>query len=164
MKGDAAAADVEETGNDEAPEVDTGPARPRALNGKSIGRVKQTTAPGPTVKGKSIGRRPPPGAGASPGSAPVGKSIGGATIKPATTSHGGVTRALVREKVSARLGKTLTPEEFALWARGQWASIQRGTPTEEGHKEKLEEVLLLLSTSAKATDHVILAYAAKLES
>ncbi len=138
--------------DDEAPTVELEPASPRVPNGKTIGRVKQATAAGPAPKGKSIGRRP-----AAEASAPSGKTLGA----PAAASSAAITRALVREKVAARLGKTLTPDEFAQWARGQWAAIQRGSTTDH---PKLEEVLLLLSTSAKASDHVLLSYSAKLES
>jgi len=146
----AATADAVEGNEAEPVELEQGTRRPP--HGKTIGRVKQTTpSTGPASKGKSIGRRPTPDASAS---AP----------RPASTPANAITRALVREKISARLGKTLTPDAFAQWARSQWAAIQRGTPTEEGQKEKLEDLLLLLSTSAKATDHVILSYAAKLES
>lgn len=145
------AGDEEETGDDTDDAAPTpGRASPRAPNGKTIGRVKQAAAAGPATKGKSIGRRP-----AAPSAAPAGKSM------PALTTTAAITRALVREKVAARLGKTLTPDEFAQWARGQWAAIQRGSTTDH---PKLEEVLLLLSTSAKASDHVLLSYAAKLES
>lgn len=146
-----AAAAVDEP-DDEAT-GDEAHSAPRAPNGKTIGRVKQTAAAGPAPKGKSIGRRPAPDA-----SAPSEKT---ATLKPASTPAGAITRALVREKLTARLSKKLSPDEFAQWARSQWAAIQRGTPTDD---PKLEDLLLLLSTSAKATDHVILSYAAKLES
>lgn len=147
-----AAAKSDAIESDEAPTVELEPSTPRAPNGKTIGRVKQATPAGPAAKGKSIGRRP---AAASTTSA--GKPLGA----PASTPAAAITRALVREKVAARLGKTLTPDEFAQWARGQWAAIQRGSTTDH---PKLEEVLLLLSTSAKASDHVLLSYSAKLES
>ncbi len=143
-------------GDDQAQTVDMDQPPRRAPQGKTIGRVKQAPANEPTPKGKSIGRRAPPVA-----AAPTGRSIGAAPNKAAVTTAGAITRALVREKLSARLGKKLSPDEFAQWARSQWAAIQRGTPTED---PKLEDLLLLLSTSAKATDHVILSYAAKLES
>lgn len=165
-KTDAVEEDEPEAGNDadtgDEPETETADgaaptgraSAPRVPNGKTIGRVKQATAAGPAPKGKSIGRRP-----AGDASTPAGKTLGGP--KTATTSSAAITRALVREKVAARLGKTLTPDEFAQWARSQWAAIQRGATTDH---PKLEEVLLLLSTSAKASDHVLLSYSAKLES
>lgn len=151
---EAATANADTLEGDEAPTVEVEAASPRVPNGKTIGRVKQATAADPAPKGKSIGRRP-----AAAASAPAGKSLG--APKAASTPSAAITRALVREKVAARLGKTLTPDEFAQWARGQWAAIQRGATTDH---PKLEEVLLLLSTSAKASDHVLLSYAAKLES
>lgn len=126
----------------DADEVATPSAPPR---GKTIGRQKAAPSAAPVAKGKTIG-----------------KSIGKAESAPSKTSAAGaITRALVREQITARLKKTLSPEDFAQWARSQWAAIQRGVPAED---PKLEDVLLLLSTSAKASDHVILSYAAKLES
>lgn len=116
---------------------------PRAPNGKTIGRAKSAPAAAPAQGGKSIGRKP---------SGPAA---------PATTAS--ITRALVRDQLTARLGKKLSGDELASWARTQWAALQRGASAEPGHQERLEEVLLLLSTSAKAGDHVLLAYAAKLE-
>jgi 3-dehydroquinate dehydratase-2 len=118
------------------------PAAERAPPGKSIGRATGAsgTAKEPDgSKGPSIGRDSTPSAGAS------------------------ISRALVREKLKARLGQKLTGDELASWARAQWAALQRGASAEPGQHETLEELLLVLSTAAKATDHVILAYAAKLE-
>jgi 3-dehydroquinate dehydratase II len=137
-----ATTDAQPEKTDETQPVDR--TLPTAAHGKTIGRVKQATPVKPGAKGKTIGRRSGAVAGA---------------LAPAPA--GSITRALVREQVRARLAKTLNPDEFAQWARGQWAAIQRGTPTED---PKLEDILLLLSTSAKASDHVILSYAAKLES
>lgn len=137
------ATEAESTGE----EAVTPSAPPR---GKTIGRQKPAASAAPVAQGKTIGK------------APAGKSIGkaeGAAAKP--VAAGTITRALVREQLSARLKKTLTPDAFAQWARSQWAAIQRGVPAED---PRLEDVLLLLSTSAKASDHVILSYAAKLES
>ena len=138
------AKEEEPTGEEEAA---TPSAPPR---GKTIGRQKAAPSTEPVAKGKTIGK------------APAGKSIGKAENAPAkTVAAGAITRALVRDQITARLKKTLSPDEFAQWARSQWAAIQRGVPAED---PRLEDVLLLLSTSAKASDHVILSYAAKLES
>jgi 3-dehydroquinate dehydratase II len=130
--------------------------------------TEPTTSPRPAPRGKTIGRtRPVPEAPAK--AAPLGKTIGRRTAEPTpsttstpSTPAGAITRALVKAQLSARLAKTITPEAFAAWARTQWLAIQRGTPTEPGHKDALEELLLMLSTTAKASDHVILSYAAKL--
>ncbi|MBL8922115.1 MAG: type II 3-dehydroquinate dehydratase [Myxococcaceae bacterium] len=126
--------------------------------GKTIGRKKSAAAATEAApKGKSIGRRHPeaPAAG--------GKSIGRTEPRPAARlAPGALTRALVRDQLTARLGKKLEPEEFARWARTQWLALQHGAATEPGQKELLEDVLLMLSTSAKASDHVLLSYAAKL--
>lgn len=138
----------EEEGEEiEAEAATTASAPPR---GKTIGRQKPAPVEAAAVKGKTIGK------------APAGKSIGKAESAPAkAVASGTITRALVREQLSARLKKTLSPDEFAQWARSQWAAIQRGVPAED---PRLEDVLLLMSTSAKASDHVLLSYAAKLES
>lgn len=141
------AAPVEETEAEPREEETVLPSAPR---GKTIGRQKAAPNEAPAAKGKTIGK------------APAGKSIGKAESAPAkSVAAGTITRALVRDQVSARLKKSLSPDEFAQWARSQWAAIQRGVPAED---PRLEDVLLLLSTSAKASDHVILSYAAKLES
>jgi 3-dehydroquinate dehydratase-2 len=129
------------------------------------------TSPRPAPRGKTIGRtRPVPDATAK--TSPPGKTIGRRATEPTTSTAsasstpsspaGAITRAQVKAQLSARLAKTLTPEAFAAWARTQWLAIQRGTPTEPGHKDALEELLLMLSTTARASDHVILSYAAKL--
>jgi 3-dehydroquinate dehydratase-2 len=133
----------EEPTGEEAAATPSAPPR-----GKTIGRQKAAPSD-PAAKGKTIGKVP-------------GKSIGKVERAAATTvAAGAITRALVRDQITARLKKTLSPDEFAQWARSQWAAIQRGVPAED---PRLEDVLLLLSTSAKASDHVILSYAAKLES
>lgn len=155
-KGDEAAArEADDEAPGEAPSTEAvAPPRPRG-QGKTIGRVKPPP-PGATPNersGKSIGRRAPTPTRA-PAQAPA-KSV---------TPSGAITRALVREQLSARLGKKVAPEAFAQWARTQWLALQRGAAVEDGQKEKLEDLLLLLSTSAKSSDHVILSYAAKLES
>lgn len=143
-----AAAPVETKEEEPAEEAEA--STPSAPRGKTIGRQKPASSAEPAVKGKTIGK------------APAGKSIGKAESAPAkSVAAGTITRALVRDQVSARLKKTLSPDEFAQWARSQWAAIQRGVPAED---PKLEDVLLLMSTSAKASDHVLLSYAAKLES
>lgn len=141
-KLEAAPVEAKEEEATEEAEAATPSAPPR---GKTIGRQKPAPSAAPVAKGKTIG-----------------KSIGKGESAPAKTiAAGTITRALVRDQITARLKKTLSPDEFAQWARSQWAAIQRGVPAED---PKLEDVLLLLSTSAKASDHVILSYAAKLES
>lgn len=119
-----------------------------APSGKTIGRKKAPQPAGSAaMPGKTIGRKPavPPHPGPSVASTP-----------------GVISRAMVREQLSARLGKTISGDAFAQWARAQWLAVQKGAPVEPGQKEALEELLLLLSTSAKASDHVILSYAARL--
>ena len=148
-KHDAASVEPKQEEGEEVEEEEatTASAPPR---GKTIGRQKPAPVEAAAVKGKTIGK------------APAGKSIGKAESAPVkTVASGTITRALVREQLSARLKKTLSPDEFAQWARSQWAAIQRGVPAED---PRLEDVLLLMSTSAKASDHVLLSYAAKLES
>lgn len=145
----AATGDADEEANDDetsdADEPSASPAR-----GKTIGRKKPKSDLAPaSPNGKTIGRKPP---GASPSS----------PRPPASAPAASITRALVREQITARLGKKLPPEELARWARSQWLAVQHGASTEPGQHELLEAVLLMLSTSAKASDHVILSYAAKL--
>ena len=154
---EAKVTDAAEPESSEAPNEET-PAR--QANGKTIGRRKPAAEnPAP---GKSIGRAKPATTANTNDDGPKGKSIG--RSGNSTPSAGAsITRALVREQLTARLGHKLSGDELASWARSQWAALQRGASSEPGHHEKLEELLLLLSTSAKSTDHVILAYAAKLE-
>lgn len=135
------------------------PVEAKEEEATEAGEVATPSAP---PRGKTIGRKAAPSAAPVAKGKTIGKSIGKAENAPAKPSPAGaITRALVRDQITARLKKTLAPEAFAQWARSQWAAIQRGVPAED---PKLEEVLLLLSTSAKAGDHVILSYAAKLES
>lgn len=129
----------------------------RDARGKTIGRKKPAPAATDAApKGKTIGRKSP-----QP-QAPAGKSIGRAEATMGTLAPGALTRAMVREQLTARLGKKVAPDEFARWARTQWLALQHGAATEPGQKELLEDVLLMLSTSTKASDHVLLSYAAKL--
>jgi 3-dehydroquinate dehydratase-2 len=133
---------------DEAPSQVT--ARPQ---GKTIGRKPPPPAAPATAErsGKTIGRRPGTASNTAPPAAPA-----------SATPSGAITRAQVKAQLSARLAKTVSPEDFAAWARTQWLALQRGAPAEAGQKDALEELLLMLSTTAKASDHVILSYAAKL--
>lgn len=147
---------------DEAPESaehdDASPGSSTSdARGKTIGRKKAAAAASDAQpKGKTIGRK-------QPEAQPAGKSIGRAEANPtAALVPGALTRAMVREQLTARLGKKVAPDEFARWARTQWLALQHGAATEPGQKELLEDVLLMLSTSAKASDHVLLSYAAKL--
>jgi 3-dehydroquinate dehydratase-2 len=149
VKADEATDDADDETADETEAVSAPPRTVKTIGRKPAAPVSTAQAPS-----KTIGRKPAPPAGA--------KSLGrGEGPKPGAPATGTITRALVREQLQARLGKKVSPDEFAQWARAQWAAIQRGTPAEH---PALEDVLLLLSTSAKASDHVILSYAAKLES
>lgn len=162
-----AGAEPTDATSDEAEEADEAVGAPRP-NGKSIGRSKPvasaSSSPAPSSPRKSIGRAKE---APSPSDTPGGKSIGRKQAGPSTAgavgAAGSISRALVREKLTARLGGKLSGDELAHWARGQWVALQNGASAELGQQEKLEEVLLVLSTSAKASDHVILSYAAKLE-
>lgn len=142
------------TGEAEEPDSSDATAPASDARGKTIGRKKPAPAATDAApKGKTIGRKQPQA------QAPAGKSIGRAE---ATLAPGALTRAMVREQLTARLGKKVAPDEFARWARTQWLALQHGAATEPGQKELLEDVLLMLSTSTKASDHVLLSYAAKL--
>ncbi|MDX2014704.1 MAG: type II 3-dehydroquinate dehydratase [Myxococcaceae bacterium] len=143
------------------------PAAPESAKQADADEPGEATPP---ARGKTIGRKPPPPA--QPATAErSGKTIGrrpstAVTAAPSSATPpapaGAITRAMVKAQLSARLSKTVSPEDFAAWARTQWLALQRGAPAEPGHKDALEELLLMLSTTAKASDHVILSYAAKL--
>jgi 3-dehydroquinate dehydratase-2 len=144
-------------------------ADPVAHRDEAADEPAPTPGDRPAPRGKTIGRqRPPPPAAAAPER--PGKTIGRKTTEPTSSASpstpaapsNAITRAQVKAQLSARLAKTLSPDDFAAWARTQWLAIQRGAPTEPGHKDALEELLLMLSTTAKASDHVILSWAAKL--
>lgn len=126
--------------------------QPAALPEKTIGRGKVAKAANEDAVRieKTIGRAKPKAA--------VAVDAVGANVAPS----GLVTRAAVKQQVLARLKKSTTPDAFAQWARTQWLAVQNGAPVEAGQRELLESLLLALSTSAKASDHVMLSYAAKL--
>jgi 3-dehydroquinate dehydratase-2 len=120
----------------------TGPSMPSNETArKTIGRAPATRSQPSTKAAKTLGR------GERPGEA----------------QSDVISRATVRQKLQERLARKTDPVAFAAWARSQWLAISNGAPVESGQKALLEDVLLMLSTSAKASDHVILSYAAKLE-
>lgn len=133
-------------------EVNAAPAR----LGKSIGRKSAAAEPVKVTQGtarKTIGKA------ASPASAP-GKTIGRVER---VTAWPALTRAMVKTKMSERLAGSLAGEALAGWARAQWQSLMAGAEVEPGQKDLLEDVLLTLASSAKASDHAILSAMAKLD-
>ncbi len=132
------------------------PGPPVSVPGKTIGRrptpeqEEQASLRSP----KTIGRKPPPST--QPTSASRGP-----TVRSAAGS--GLTRAQVRQKVSARLGGTLSTDALASWARSEWSLLQKGGPCEEGRRELLDSVLLTLMAASRASEHVLLAQLARLE-
>lgn len=114
---------------------------------KTIGRkqAEAAMAPVPAKSGKSIGRK----ATAPLAAPPVGS---------------GLTRSQVREQLGARLSGKVSPAEFAAWARTQYLAVQGGAPCEAGQREQLEDVLMMLAASAKASDELLLSTMAKLDS
>ncbi|MGQ0506268.1 MAG: type II 3-dehydroquinate dehydratase [Myxococcaceae bacterium] len=85
------------------------------------------------------------------------KTLGRADVSRSThRGPAGISRGLVREKISERLGGHLSPAGLATWARSQYLEVQRGAPAEVGHRELIEETLqtLVLSSvpSSKLTD------------
>ncbi len=106
---------------------DIGPPAPRLLR-----EAEAAGAAIPRVAAKSIGR-----AAAEP---EVGRAAG--LVKA------GITRAAVRERIAARLGRKITPSALATWAREQWLNVERGAATEMGQRELLEEALQTLALSA----------------
>jgi hypothetical protein len=75
-----------------------------------------------------------------------------------------LTRALVRERLNARLKGTLAPDALAAWARAEWARLNAGGPCEESARGTLDSVLLTVMGGAKATDAIVLAQLARLDS
>jgi len=127
----------------ESEEEEEAPSR-ASRSGKSIGRKAQSSAPALVTQGsarKTIGR-------VDKAASPPGSSL---------------TRESVKTKVKERLAGTLAPEALAAWARSQWQGLISGGSVEPGQKDVLEDVLLTLSASAKANDHLILATIAKLD-
>jgi 3-dehydroquinate dehydratase-2 len=78
--------------------------------------------------------------------------------KVSSAAVGGLSRAMVRDKIAERLSGKLTPSGLAIWARAQWQQLQRGAPVESGQRDRLEDVLqtLLLSMSSKANDNQLI--------
>ncbi len=130
---------------------------------------KLSSPPARTPTAKTIGRASIPGAdpsrllreaagtAAAPGrplqAGPAVKTIGRPIAPPpgaqlTKTAGGGITRSLVRERISARLGGKITPSALATWAREQWLNVERGAATEMGQRELLEEALQALALSA----------------
>jgi hypothetical protein len=70
----------------------------------------------------------------------------------------------VREQITRRLKGELTAEGLAQWAREGWTGLQRGAHVEPGAKDTIENVLLTLMAGAKATDQILVAQMAKLDS
>ncbi len=124
--------------------------------GKSIGRK---TAPADTGKVTQGSARKTIGKAASVAS-PPGKTIG--RVEKAAAGPA-LTRALVKTKISERLSGSLAGEALASWARAQWQALMSGAEVEPGQKDLLEDVLLTLASSAKATDHALLSAMAKLD-
>lgn len=122
---------------------------PPAPRGKTIGR-RQSAPEAAQLTEKTIGRR-------APGEA---KPAVAAAPKP----NGMLTRALVKEKLKARLAGTLSAEALASWARTEWSALQNQGPCEEGRRHMLDGVLLTLMAGAKVSDDILLAQLAKLES
>lgn len=120
---------------------------------------KVAAPPARTPTAKTIGRASIPGADPSrllrepaEPARPV-KTIGRPIAPPpgaqlTKTAGGGITRSVVRERISARLGGKITPSALATWAREQWLNVERGAATEMGQRELLEEALQALALSA----------------
>ena len=138
-------------------ELDSDAAAPLAARtGKSIGRKSSAPGPATVTQGsarKTIGK-------AASVAAPAGKSIG--RVDKALAGPA-LTRALVKTKMSERLSGALGGEALAGWARSQWQALVVGAEVEPGQKDLLEDVLLTLASSAKASDHVILSAMAQID-
>jgi 3-dehydroquinate dehydratase-2 len=138
---------------------------------KGIGRAPKRSAAvvEPVRAGKSIGRKPAaPTESPEPEVAARGKTIGRGALKEKVAvvkDEGGVlTRAQVRARIALRLKGEVTPDQLAQWAREKWSALQRGAEAEAGRKDTIETVLLTLMAGAKASDAMLVAQMAKLDS
>jgi 3-dehydroquinate dehydratase II len=132
---------------------------------KSLGRGAKPAPAAVARGGKSIGRKLAAAAAAtSPASR--GKTIGRGAPKEAAPARsvGGLTRAQVRERIAQRLKGKTSAEALASWARETWTGLQKGAAVEVGAKDTIENVLLTLMAGAKASDAMLVAQMAKLES
>jgi 3-dehydroquinate dehydratase-2 len=109
---------------------------PSAEPARLLREAAQASAPRQPIK--VLGRSPTPPAEEPP-------------KRPARMIKGAICRALVRDRIAARLGKKLTPGGLASWAREQWLNVERGAATEMGQRELLEEALQSLALSATPT-------------
>lgn len=115
----------------------------RTATTKTIGRA--AISPEPARLQKDSGETTAPRSGKTIGKAitpPPGQQL----TKTSTSS--GITRAVVRDRIGARLGGKITPSALATWAREQWLNVERGAATEMGQRELLEESLQALALSA----------------
>lgn len=112
------------------------PARPP----EPVKQVRFEPPPSPPPRAeKLLGRQPP------------------AKAKPTRgdgTGVSGLSRALIRQKISDRLAGKLTPGALASWARTQWLEVQRGAPAEQGQREALEDALQSLTASGYPGSHL----------
>jgi 3-dehydroquinate dehydratase-2 len=131
------------------------PAKPEKSLGRKVVEAALVSAPTqalartvdavPPQTSKTLGRK----AESAPAKAEKGgKSLGKAAR--ATPASDFLTRAMVREKIAARLSGRLTPAELATWARARWQEVQRGAPAESGHRDLLEDSLQSLTLSTMA--------------
>ena len=124
----------------------------RARRGKAAARPA-SKPPARAASRKTLGRKSsaePASRAASPqktiGPAPAkGRAPESARSRPATDF---LTRALLRQKIAARLSGKVGAGELAAWARAQWQQVRRGAPAESGYRELLEESLQSLVLSA----------------
>ena len=133
---DEAEDEDEEEAGDEAP-VKTLGRRGSAAKVEASGAL--------ATKGKTLGRKKPEPAESTP--ATKGKTLGRKTQDAAPVSDKVLSRALVRQKIADRLAGRMTPTDLAAWSRAKWTGVQRGDPSESGHRELLEDVLQRLTLS-----------------
>ncbi len=104
---------------------------------KALARTVEAGGPA-----KTLGRKGQPD---KPAKAEKEKTVGRAS--KGTPAADLLTRALVREKIAARLSGKLSPGGLASWARTQWLEVQRGAPAESGYRDTLEDTLQTLTLS-----------------
>jgi len=112
---------------------------------KTIGR-STIPSPEPARLAREVAEAPAPKPTKTLGRGPVLNAPRGEVLTKSFSS--GITRAAVRERISARLGGKITPSALATWAREQWLNVERGAATEMGQRELLEEALQALALSA----------------
>jgi 3-dehydroquinate dehydratase-2 len=116
------------------------------VGGVDVGNGSSSTNQPPTKR--ELGKAKP--ARVATGKNTVVKTIGkgSGAVEKQSRSTSGVTRAVVRQQIANRLSGKISAGQLATWGREQWLAVDRGGPTEAGHRDLLEEVLQALALSS----------------